>query len=488
MVDIVATKAGVALGMSNKVGGVMLSLKRCKAIIHVFLTTLVVAALVYTVPAGAQETADEFGLLSSEAGAGDKVAILATGWHAVTGEVPNPRADPGGGMVAVTGDEFVKTISDQGEVSNVRRFRYLPFVAMTVNKTALEAAKRYNPGVRIWKDWPVKPFLVESGPMVGTSLLHRVGFTGKGVFVAVIDTGTDVSHPFIAGRKIIEACAADRCPNGRQRMFGPGAARPVDAHGTHVAGIALGRGKRMSGVAPEAGLIAINVFNPDGGARTSNVLAALELVVRLAHNGRVNVASVNMSLGMPVHFSNPCVHRGFDTLVRMLTRLNVAVVAASGNESKEHGISAPACIRGIISVGAIDKRNRVARFSNSAPILDILAPGVKIDSSVPGSGEERARYKKFGGTSMAAPHVAGAFAVMRQAEPHKSVRELTRALIRGGRLIRDRRNGLRKPSLEIVSGLVILGVKVDENSPPKAGTGQGGKTPKKDEGWRVIGR
>ena len=463
--------------------------KKYKVVVQVLFTAFVLAMPVSIGFAWAQDAEDEFGLLSSEAGAGDKVAILATGWHPVTGEVPDPGTDAtSGGMVAVTGDEFVKSVSDRGEVSNVRRFRYLPFVAMTVNKTALEAAKRYNPKVQIWKDWPVEPSLVESGPMVGTSLLHRIGYTGKGTFVAVIDTGTDVSHPFIARREIVEACAADRCPNGRQRMLGPGAARPVGAHGTHVAGIALGRGSGMSGVAPEAGLVTINVFNPDGGARTSNILAALELVVWLVHKRRVTVASVNMSLGMPIHFSNPCTHPGFDTLVRMLTRLNVAVVAASGNESKKHGISAPACIRGIISVGAIDKKNRVARFSNSAPILDLLAPGVDIHSSVPGTKGKHARFKKFGGTSMAAPHVAGAFAVMRQAEPRKSVRELTRALIRGGRLISDRRNGLRKPTLEIVSGLVILGVNVEENSPPKASTGRGGATPKKDKGWRVIGR
>ena len=464
-------------------------LKKCKVFVRVLFTAIVLVMLFWVSFAWAQDIEDEFKLLSSEAGSEEKVSILATGWHPITGDVPDPGTESiAGSMSAVTGDKFVESVSSQGEVSNVRRFRYLPFIAMTVNRTGLEAAKRYNPKVQIWKDWPVKPFLVESGPMVGTSLLHESGFTGKGTFVAVIDTGTDVAHPFIAGRPIIEACAADRCPNGRQRMLGPGAARPVDAHGTHVAGIALGRGNKISGVAPEAGLVAINVFNPGGGARTSNILAALELVVWLVHKKQVNVASVNISLGMPIHFSNPCTHRGFDMLVEMLTKLNVAVVAASGNESKKRGISAPACIRGIISVGAISKDNRVARFSNSATILDLLAPGVDIVSSVPGSKRKRGRFKKFGGTSMAAPHVAGAFAVLRQAKPRKSVRELVRALMRGGLLIRDRRNGIRKPSLDIVRGLVAIGVNVEKNSPPKVGAGRGGTPPGKDEGWRVIGR
>ena len=475
----------------------MISFQKRTGVARVLLAALVLAVLVRAGSARAQDAANEYGLLSSEAGAQGRVAILATGWHPVTGETPDPGAGSGG-MVAVTGDEFVKSVSGRGEVSEVRRFRYLPFVAMTVNRSALEAVKRYDPGVRVWKDWPVKPSLAESGPMVGTSNLHRRGYTGKGTYVAVIDTGTDVGHPFIAGRPLIEACAADRCPNGRKWMLGRGAARPVKAHGTHVAGITLGRhkGGRILGVAPEAGLIAINVFNPNGKSRTSNILAALELVVLLAHRRKINVASVNMSLGAPRHFSRPCAHGGYDMLVRMLTRLNVAVVAAAGNEGKKRGISAPACIRGIFSVGAIDKKYRVAHFSNSAPILDILAPGVAIISSVSGS-----KFKKLSGTSMAAPHVAGAFAVLRQAAPRKSLGELTSVLKHSGRLVLDERNGIRKPALDMARALEMLGVRtVITKSPRKRPPvlGRGGtkhpekkkpvKTPDQDGEWRPVGR
>ena len=475
----------------------MIFMSHRKSVVRVLFVALVLAALAWSGSARAQEAADEYSLLSSEAVEQGEVAILATGWHPVTGETLDPGS--AGGMVAVTGDEFVKSVSNQGEVSGVRRFEYLPFVAMTVNRSALEATKRYNPGVRLWKDWPVETSLVESGSMVGTSLLHRRGYTGKGTYIAVIDTGTDVRHPFIAARPIIEACAADRCPNGRNRMLGRGAARPVDAHGTHVAGISLGRhkGGRLLGVAPEAGIIAINVYNPNGRARTSNILAGLELVVLLAHRRKLNIASVNMSLGAPRQFSRPCAHRGYDMLVRILTRLNVAVVAAAGNEGKKRGISAPACIEGIVSVGAIDKKYRVARFSNSAPILDILAPGVGIFSSVSGS-----KFKKLSGTSMAAPHVAGAFALLRQAAPRKSVKELARALVRSGRSVRDERNGLRKPSLDVARALEILGVRTGKKKPPGkrppvSGRGETPpppiqkKPPKKPDeggGWRTIGR
>ena len=210
------------------------------------------------------------------------VPVLVTGWHPVTGEESSGEGGTAaGGPVSVTGDEFVKAVAGRGAVSEVRRYEHLPFIAMRVDATALAAAKTYDAGVRIWRDEAVEPFLGQSGPMVGAYKAHQGGYTGKGTFIAVVDTGTDVKHPFIAGRPVIEACFAKQCPNGEARMVGPGAARPVGSHGTHVAGIALGRGAKMSGVAPEAGLIAINVFHRVKGRDQG---------VDLQHTGRPGLA------------------------------------------------------------------------------------------------------------------------------------------------------------------------------------------------------
>ena len=449
--------------------------------------SLVLVALLWIgiVPAAAQDIVDDFTILSDDVGSGEKVAVLVTGWHPVTGEEPEIGAfAEGGGMVAVTGDEFVEAVSSGGTVSDVRRFEYLPAIAMTMDADALSAAKSYDSGVQVWKDWPVETYLSDSGPMVGADLAHDGGYTGKGTWVAVIDTGVDVDHPFIAGRPIAEACFADRCPNGRRRMVGEGAARPVHSHGTHVAGIALGHGDDMSGVAPEAGLIAINVFNPDGGARNSNILGALDWLIRVAWTQqRVSIASINMSLGAPVHRASPCRDQLYDLAVNYLARRNVVIVAAAGNESQTRGISHPACVNGIVSVGAIDKDSRVAQFSNSAPILDMLAPGVDINSSVPQTESSRAPFEEYPGTSMAAPHVAGAFAVLRQAVPRGSVQDLYRALVGSGDDVRDRRNGITKPALDVADALRALGVQPggDSGSPDDGGapTGEQG-------GWKPI--
>ena len=416
---------------------------------------LAAALLMMGTSAAAQEVPDDYGALSSEASSRGAVSVLVTGWHAVTGAEPGVAGPSGsGGLVAVTGDEFVKKVRSAGGVSGVRRFEHLGAMAMTVDANALSAAKSYDAGVRVWRDRQVRTFLSDSGSMVGAHRVHRKGYTGKGVFVAVIDTGTDVTHPFIRGRPIREACFADRCPNRRGRMLGPGAARPVAAHGTHVAGIAVGRGKGMLGMAPEAGLIAVNVFNSDGGARDSNILAAFDWLIGEAWTEPIRIASVNLSLGAPVHSRRACPDRLYGRAVRLLAQRSVAVVAAAGNERQKGGIAHPACVNGIVSVGAVDKESRVAGFSNSAPILDILAPGVNILSAVSGSGTP---YRELSGTSMAAPHVAGAFALLRQAVPHGYVQDFHGVLVQRGRGVRDRRNGIVKPALDLTGVFARLG-------------------------------
>lgn len=470
--------------MPSLEGDKMIGNPRRPAPLRPFSWLLIALLCIGIVPAAAQDVTDDFSILSEEVGSGETVAVLVTGWHPVTGEAPEVNAlAEDGGMVAVTGDEFLKSVSGSGEVADVRRFQFLPAIAMTMDANALDAARSYDDSVKVWKDWPVEPYLSDSGPMVGADRAHGGGYTGRDTWIAVIDTGVDIEHPFIAGRPIAEACFADRCPNGRKKMTGDGAARPVHSHGTHVAGIALGRGDGMSGVAPDAGLIAINVFNPDGGARNSNILAALDWLIGIAWTRPVTIASVNMSLGAPVHRSWPCEDQLYDLAAEYLARRDVVIVAAAGNESKADGISHPACVEDIVSVGAIDKGSRIARFSNSAPILDMLAPGVDINSSVPRSRGGKAPFEEYPGTSMAAPHVAGAYAVLRQAAPFRSIKDLYRALVGSGEDIRDRRNGITKPALDVAGALEALGVQsgADAASPAESHT-----PADEEDGWKPI--
>ena len=455
--------------------------------------SLAFAALAWigTAPAAAQDMMDDFEILSSEADSGESVAVLVTGWHPVTGEEPDAQSlSDDGGMVAITGDEFVEAVSNGGGVSDVRRYEYLPVIAMTMDADALAATKSYNGGVQVWKDTLREPMLSDSGSMVGAHGAHAGGYTGKGVYIAVIDTGVDVKHPFLAGRPIFEACFARRCPNGKQKMLGEGAARPIGSHGTHVAGIALGSGAGMTGVAPEARLIAINVFDvfDDGkgnkrmGALDSSILAALDWLIRLAWTQPVSIAAINMSLGGSPYRATPCRQDLYDIAVNLLAQRNVLIVAASGNNGKQHSIGAPACVNGIVSVGAIDKKSKVADFSNSAPILDIVAPGVKINSAVVVRGGKS--FAALSGTSMATPHVAGAFAVLRQAAPLRSLWDLHSALIGSGSAVRDHRNGITTPSLDVTAALRTLGVKVNGGTQSSESNAP---LSEEENGWQAIG-
>ena len=247
-----------------------------------------------------------------------------------------------------------------------------------------------------------------SVPKIAVNQAHNLGYTGKDIYVAVIDSGIEAAHPFFQNRVALEACFADTCPNGQSSMIGPGAARPVHWHGTHVAGIIAGKNSSFTGVAPDAKIIAINVFDPLNGAYDENIIEALNWVASLS--SQYNIASVNMSLGGSAIFKSTC-----DDYIPQMTQAiknlkdkNIATVIASGN-SYAVGMSAPACISYAVSVAATSTwTDKVTEFSNISQYTTLSAPGLTINSS-----KLMGSYGSSSGTSMAAPHVAGALAVYR---------------------------------------------------------------------------
>ncbi len=399
---------------------------------------------------------DDFDFLSTAVQSRGVVSVLVTGWHPITGDMA-PQGSSGGGTVAITGDEFVqdlKAASDQ--VAVTRRYDNLPVLAMTMDDAALRSAKSQS-GVELWKDPVLQPLLSDSTEMVGAFEAWRRDYTGLGVVVAVIDDGVDIEHPFFGRRVIFEACFADRCPNGRSRMIGRGASQPVGTHGTHVAGIVLGRSvpDDLSGVGPALHLVMINVANRDaGGMSGSSIVAALDLIITLAKYNPGVIGAVNMSLGAPRNSSGVCRSRVWDLVSTLLRQHDVAVVVASGNDSSgSHAepVGFPACVEGFIGVGAVSKAVDVADFSNSGPTLELLAPGVEILSSVVGSsgGRMTRGFARLSGTSMAAPHAAAALALLHQAAPGSTVAERVRALQETGRPVTDTRSGIAASLIDV---------------------------------------
>ena len=436
-----------------------------------FLAALLVA--VAHLPAAVPALADDFERLQRTAESEGTVSVLVTGWRAVTGDEP-AQGSRGDGPVAITGDEFVKRLEGASKrISVTRRYENFPVLAMEMDRAALRAAKAYRGGVEVFDDPVLEPLLDESASLVGAPQAWSRGYAGRGLAVAVIDDGADTRHPFLAGRTVFEACFSDVCPNGRTEMIGPGAAFPAGSHGTHVAGIVLGGavGEELAGVGPDLRLVIINVANRNrGGMSGRNILAALDVVITIARRYPGIIGAVNMSLGASREERGVCPSRVWDLASRLFREVGVPVVVASGNDSEEDRaapVGFPACVEGFVSVGAVTKSGEVASFSNSGPTLDLLAPGVDIRSSVVrgGGGERLERgFDSWPGTSMAAPHVAAAFAILKQASPERSVDELLRVLESTGPEVPDLRSG------GTAAGLIDIGRAIERLGPAAAGS------------------
>jgi len=342
----------------------------------------------------------------------------------------------------------------------VHRFDTVPYVVLELDAAGLAALERSSGDVIQVMDDPIlRLTLADSVPLIQGDQVWAAGYRGGGTTIAIVDSGVDSSHPFLANKVVEEACYSSTvanlsqsvCPNGLPSQIGPGAAQTcaLEAcfHGTHVAGIAAGNGASaqvaFSGVAPDAQLMAVQVFSeitnatscggiaPCLGAFTSNVIAGLERVY--ARAPALNVVSVNMSLGGG-SFTAPCDSEPYKPIIDNLRSIGIATIVASGNSSSTSAMSTPACISTAISVGSTDKANHVSWFSNVASFLSLFAPGESITSSVPGGG-----FEAFSGTSMAAPHVAGVWSLLKDAVPGASVGTILNALRQTGLPITDTR-------------------------------------------------
>ncbi len=359
----------------------------------------------------------------------------------------------------------------------LRQFAALPLMVLRVDSAGLETLAASSLIKTISEDRPVPLALAQSVPLIDADLAWATGSTGSGWNVAVLDTGVDSSHEFLAGKISAEACFSTTvvslsietlCPNGLATQTGPGAATPCSGitgcdHGTHVAGIAAGNNGSLYGVAKDAGVLAVQVFSrvdnesycgvgnaPCLLTFTSDYIAGLDWV--FSQSSSFQIATVNMSFGGGA-FTDPCDTEAAKTAIDQLRSVGIASVIASGNSGYTDAISAPACISSAVSIGSTDKFDQLSGFSNVAWFLSLLAPGSSINSSVPGD-----LYASKSGTSMAAPHVTGAWAVLKSSNPLASVDAILSAFQDTGVLIDDPVPGgvQDMPRIDVDGALALL--------------------------------
>ena len=269
------------------------------------------------------------------------------------------------------------------------------------------------------------------------------GYDGHGCYVAVLDTGVRTSHEAFTGKNIVEACfgtniqgvSSSLCPGGAPEAEGPGSAVPPDrfGHGTHVSGIAVGNPPGdFKGVAPGADLIAVQVFSFiedwwDVGSYFSDQIKGLEYVYGL--RAAYSVAAANMSLGGG-KYADYCDGDERKPIIDNLRAAGIAMIVSNGNEGYCGFLGAPACVSSAVAVGGSDYNDRAYVFNDWHPVMqDIFAPGVSIYSA---NATGDTDYSTRTGTSMAAPHVAGAWAVFRQSVPTATVSVIENAMKNSG--------------------------------------------------------
>ncbi|TDD59397.1 hypothetical protein E1263_15250 [Kribbella antibiotica] len=280
-------------------------------------------------------------------------------------------------------------------------------------------------GGTIWLDAKRRTQLDRSVPQIGVPAAWKAGLTGKGVPVAILDSGIDATHPdfkgqIVAGKNFTAEPAGDGL-----------------GHGTHVASTVAGTGAaskgKYKGVAPGARLIDGKICDAEGFCTDSNILAGMEWAA-VQQKARV----INMSLGIT---DEPGVDPIEAAVNRLTAQTGALFVVAAGNEGPDaRTVRSPGSAAAALTVGAVDKQNVLAGFSSRGPLLegsaikpDVTAPGVDIVAAKAKNaqiGDPVGKdYLQLSGTSMATPHVAGAAAILAQQHPKWKAAELKAVLM-----------------------------------------------------------
>ncbi|MEK6894278.1 MAG: S8 family serine peptidase [Nanoarchaeota archaeon] len=375
-------------------------------------------------------------------------------------------------------DNLVKDMGGFESFEVIYRYDSFNSLAALVNRESLDVLKDSNLVDFIDFDEVLYTQMQQSLPLINATHAWNVvtpigNLTGVGQSVCIIDTGIDYTNPALGGVFGVKVIGGFDFVNNDTDP------RDDNGHGTHVAGIVAANGvingTAVKGVAPDAKLIAEKVCNSSGSCLTSRVLAGVNHCLSITHPRKLSV--ISMSLGNNASYTSSTCPTTYNLAIDAAVSNGVPVVIASGNRGFKNGISMPACSPNATSVGMTYDDNfgaigftgvcsdltswadKVSCASNSWTNLDLMAPGARIVSTtssigtVCGAGNGQMIASCFG-TSMAAPHVAGAIALIKQRYPQLSgsyatVLKIENMLNSSGMPVTDIGNNLVFPRLSL---------------------------------------
>ena len=314
-------------------------------------------------------------------------------------------------------------------------------------------------------DYPVMPTLSDSILQINASNVWNLAaggqnVTGTGITVCVIDTGIDYTHPSLGGctNDTFLAGTCSKVLGGYDYGNDDTDPRDVNSHGTHVAGIVASENDTYRGVAPGAKLVALKVFTNAGVGSTSDVISAIDW----CKNNRsiYNISVITMSIAVTsgsteIIFNSSCDSDDVSGLANAASgaaALGIFVDASAGNLGSSSGITSPGCGVNVTSVGSVTKTDGNSNY-NTGPNLDVMAPGSSIVSTTLSN-----TFGSKDGTSMAAPHVAGAAALLIQYHRLMENKNLTPTEIDNklkitGVSFTDTRNSLTFPRINLLEAI-----------------------------------
>src|SRR5574342_185018 len=348
--------------------------------------------------------------------------------------------------------ESAMGVGPTGDVQPERTLESLPAMVVVATDEGIEKLKDHPLVEAVYPDIQFSLSLNDSAPLVNATSVNSISIngtslTGQGIAACVIDTGIQASHPAFGSRVIAQKCycSSGCCPNGLAEDTVATDTHP-SSHGTHVSGI-IGANGTYVGVAPGANIVAVKVCA--SSCALSDIIAGIDFCV--THKDDYNIKVISGSIGDGGNYVNQSAcPTFFDSGIDAAYSAGIASVFASGNNGYPSGVSYPACSPNAIAVGATDKSDVLASFSNRGVLLDVLAPGVGIMST-----KSPSTYGTLTGTSQATPHVSGAIVLLQQyaalAGQEFTPDDIKEALVSTGKIVSG------YPRINILAALEYLG-------------------------------